>query len=106
MENLLTIKDLAAMLKVSEPTAAKLALQMNPLDVSVDHGCGKRQNIRVPAENFQRWLTTRTQQPVDNVPPVHKSRKKAPEADAYCDQYGRLLRRKNGRMVAMATAPQ
>ena len=103
MDQMMTIKDLAAYLHKSEATARKLIVQMNPSDVSTTPG---RHQYLVSESNVEDWLYRRSLN-IRIVPDISTARRsrKPVAINEYTDQYGRALRKKGGKLVPMATPP-
>lgn len=91
---LLSARDVADHLGVCKVTAAKLMLEMNPINV----GLSARNNLRVSDENFALWMRRRAV--MQNYQPETKTRenakkqqKKKPDNDSGFDEFGRIKRR-------------
>lgn len=103
MERLMTAVDIQKALSISRGTAIELMREMNPINV----GTGATTHLRVRQSEYELWLKRRQVMVVEPVPIERTRKKRKPEmASATCDEYGRCLRKRNGKLVPLKTQPR
>lgn len=103
MEKLYTVHELMEILQLKETTVRRLMKEMGQVNIGTGHDRGQ---YRVPETNLERWLILRRVTPEALKETTRRRRVPAMPMEGLCDEYGRALIKRNGKLVPRAKPPQ